>query len=354
MNMTAAGLGFASIASILGFSLGGRFAHGFTDPKLVAVVLGVVVAATWHDWSDWREMEFARPVIIYVGCLLPSLLSSIDLPTSLFGFVNEKSNIYSGGLLTTLLCAGGLLMAEQVATREAATNVRRAIFAAGALAAVAAIGQRMGHDVFNFGLNEGRAMAFSGAHHDAGSLFVVLLSFLTVPVVRPLYGAAIWATDARAAALGGLVALVPVRHRVKAFAVLAFAGMAYACLPATNQSDRGRQGLWKIAAESASFLGAGPATFPQVMATKWTPEVHAQYQPEVVYGKFFQGHAHNAILDTMVTKGFFGLLGLLTLLAVPELAGLWTVAMFNPISFEIVFVACVLAGLNRRLQGENL
>ncbi len=345
-------MGFASIASILGFSLGGRFAHGFTDPKLVAVVLGVVVAATWHDWSDWREMEFARPVIVYVGCLLPSLLSSIDLPTSLFGFVNEKSNIYSGGLLTTLLCAGGLLMAEQITTREAATNVRRAIFAAGALAAIAALGQRMGHDPFNFGPNEGRAIAFSGAHYDAGSMFVVLLSFLTVPIVRPLYGAAIWATAARGAALGGLVALVPIKHRVKAFALVAFAGMVYASLPATNQSDRGRQGLWDMAAKSASFLGSGPATFPQVMAAKMTPEWTAKYQPEDP--KFFQAHAHNAILDTMVTKGFFGLLGLLTLLALPELAGLWTVAMFNPISFEIVFVACVLAGLNRRLQGENL
>ena len=349
MSMTAAGLGFASIASILGFSLGGRFVHGFTDPKLVAVVLGVVVAATWHNW---RESPLCRPVVLYLGCLLPSLLNSIDLPTSLFGFVNEKSHVYSGGLLTTLLCAGGILMAEQLEDRKDAENLNRAILAAAVLAALATIGQRMGHDIFNFGTNEGRALAFSGAHYDAGSLFVVLLSFLTVPVVRPLYGAAIWATAARGAFLGGLVALVPVRHRVKAFAVLAFAGMAYACLPATNQSDRGRQGLWKIAAESASFLGAGPATFPQVMARQKTAEWTAKYQPEDP--KFFQAHAHNAILDTMVTKGFFGLLGLLTLLALPELAGLWTVAMFNPISFEIVFVACVLAGLNRRLQGENL
>ncbi len=352
MSMTAAGLAFASVGSILAFTLGGPFSpHGFVETKLVAVIIGVVVAATWHNW---RESPLCRPVVLYLGCMVPSIIVSIDLPTSLFGFVNAKSHVYSGGLLTTLLAAGGLLMAEQLEERKDAENVFRAIAAAGMLAALAAVGQRMGHDIFNFGPNAGRAIAFSGAHYDAGALFAVLLAFspLTAAIPTWLYGAAIWATAARGAFLGGLVALVPVRHRVKAFALASLIGMVYACLPATNQSDRGRQGLWDMAAKSASFLGSGPATFPQVMARQKTAEWTAKYQPEDP--NFFQAHAHNAILDTMVTKGFFGLLGLLTLLAVPELAGLWTVAMFNPISFEIVFVACVLAGLNRRLQGENL
>jgi O-antigen ligase len=64
--------------------------------------------------------------------------------------------------------------------------------------------------------------------------------------------------------------------------------------------------------------------------------------------RYTQLFAHNAILEAATTKGLFGVIGLLAFLLVPALAGVWVIAMFNPISFEVVYVAAVLAGLHYR------
>jgi O-antigen ligase len=98
--------------------------------------------------------------------------------------------------------------------------------------------------------------------------------------------------------------------------------------------------VWRIALQSVRPLGTGPATFISTFAKDRSPEFAAA-RPG-----YLQTHAHNSVLEAASTMGALGVLSLVAFLVAPHMAGLWTVAMFNPISFEVVFIACVLVGLS--------
>jgi O-antigen ligase len=92
--------------------------------------------------------------------------------------------------------------------------------------------------------------------------------------------------------------------------------------------------IWPSVAKKITAIGSGPATLSALKC--WAPE------------KKVLASAHNSVLEAAATRGLFGVLGLFALLVAPQMAGLWTVAMFNPISFEVVFIACILVGITKQ------
>ncbi len=321
----AAGLAFASLGAILAFNRGGVFIHGMTDARLVCMVAGILPAAHFHKW---RDSKFMFPVVAYGLCMVPALFVTRSWQISLFG----HPGVYSGSVLTFLLCAMGLLIAEQL--EEGRDLVRNTILAAGSATVLVCLAQRaVGFDPFRIGTFDGRAVGFLGSPIDIGALLVVLLTF--APLGLPIYAAGLWAAASRGAWVAALVALTPRRFRVAAFVLATVVGISCMYLRPTN-SDAGRVLIWNNA--PLSLMGSGPATFNLTFP-------RGIFVPSE--GILNPAHAHNSVIDTLSTKGVFGLMGLLALLWAPELAGLWTICMFNPVSFEVTFIACVLAGLSR-------
>jgi hypothetical protein len=64
-----------------------------------------------------------------------------------------------------------------------------------------------------------------------------------------------------------------------------------------------------------------------------------------------QAFTHNAIVEAGFCRGIVGLASLWCFFVAPEVAGIWTVLMFNPLAFEVIFLVCVLVGLHRRNKG---
>jgi O-antigen ligase len=123
------------------------------------------------------------------------------------------------------------------------------------------------------------------------------------------------------------------------------------CLRSQLLTDAGRNEIWRFAAKNISVKGSGTNTFWLVYNTRQDKE------SEKLKNKFSlnPAHAHNAILDAVVTRGIFGVVGLIMIFCLlPELAGLWSICMFNPVSFEVVFIGCVLVGLNRNLSARGI
>lgn len=327
MNM-AWGLSLAAVGAILGWSRTG-FARGFSDPKLMLIVAGVLGAWLWARPSRGTG-RYASPVAWYALSWLPSLAASRDLWRSLFG----TPGLYTGGALVAGLGAAGLLLAERLREAEK-VFVRRWVLWAGALTAVLCLAQVSGLDPFRFVLPQGRAVGLLGSPVDAGAVFVALLAVSPWSLV-PLLLAGLVATGSRGALLAAAVSLLPVRARAGGAAVAVTVGMAWAlCNPYPNASDAGRRELWGVASRSVSLWGTGPATFRETF----------EAGKSAAYAGYRQAFAHNAVLEAASTRGVVGVAGLLSFLVAPRMAGIWVVSMFNPISFEVSFLACVLTGL---------
>jgi hypothetical protein len=163
---------------------------------------------------------------------------------------------------------------------------------------------------------------------------------------NPVYLLGIWGAVSRGSFLGYIVGLVPISWRAVAAALLSCAAIAYA-LQSKNDSDFWRVGTWKTAINGISVSGSGPSTFLAMFKKNEPVELRKLRKGYV------QAFAHNSILEALCSLGILGLLGLAVFLYFPRMAGMWVVSMLNPISFEVVFVACVLAGVTYR-PGEGL
>lgn len=324
------GLALASAGAILGWSRVDFNPHGFTTPKLLAIAVGVVASLVWSSHLK-TSGRFEWPVIKYALSWIPSMALTRDIGRSVVGF----PNYYTGGVIPAGLSVAGLFAADKL-DEEGRVTVRRAILAAGLLTALLCVYQKAGADPFRFGLPHGqRAVGLLGSPIDAGVVLAAIIAVAPLSCV-PLLFAGIMATASRGAMLAAFVSMVPMRFRAWAAAIAIIGGMWHAVFrPNPSESDAGRRELWSVAVQSISITGNGPGTFYELFEQKKSKG----------WEKYHQAGAHNAILEAAVTRGLFGVLGLLSILSFPRMAGVWVVSMFNPISFEVSFLACVLTGL---------
>lgn len=317
------GLLVAVVSALLLHTRGGLLVNGFTDPKIIAMTSGIVAAWYWMDGRT-NKPRLVHAATAYVAGIIPSFLASKNYMLSIFGY----PGVYSGGILTTGLCASGAILADRLDEKRKET-VRKVILSCGTMIAILLVAQKMGRDPFRFPTPGGNATGIYGSIIDSGALMVTMLS----ASFNPLYLAGIWATGTRGAWLGAIVSAFPIRFRAYAFIAATISGIAYTSIGG-GDSDADRRAIWSRATSNISFIGTGPATFHLFGgdAIKITRTVSA----------------HNSVLEAASTRGIFGLLGLLAILVAPQMAGLWTMCMFQPISFEVVFIACVLVGISRK------
>ena len=323
------GLGIASVAAILAWSRVG-FSFGFTDPKILLIGAGVMIAWYFKTGRD-APPRLKKAVVLYSICFLASLVFTRDLSISLFGV----KGIFSGSLLTAAMCVSGVVLASKV---EKPDVLKKVILCAGAFAAVHGLAQHFGADPFRIGpLPENGAVGMIGSRIDFGAMMVAMFTVSH----NPLYLLGLWSSHSRGAWLGAAVAIIPIKYRVIGF-ILASAATMSLTFYSKAPKDILRVEVWKVAVHSATVQGTGPATFLYTFAENRSKTV-TDLAPH-----YLQAHAHNQILEAVSTRGLLGLLGLLSFLVAPSMTGLWTIGMFNPISFEVVFVACVLVGLRRQ------
>ncbi len=316
------GLLAAVLAALFAHTRGGLFIYGFTDPKIILITVGVVAAWYWRE-GESEHPELYHAAIAYGACIVPSFLATMSMPMSIFG----HPGLYSGGVFAGGLCASGAVLSDRLSDNHKNT-IRKVILASGAMIAILLVAQSMRHDPFRWPIYGGRPVGLHGSAIDSSALMVTLLSVSA----NPLYLIGAWVSGIRGAWLGAVVALVPQRFRIVAFIAATFCGMTYNCIT-TSPSNWERAAIWRGAIHNVSWLGSGPATFALINDT--------------AAKGYATANAHNSILEAAATRGVFGVLGLLALLAAPQMAGLWTVCMFNPVSFEIIFLACVLVGIKK-------
>lgn len=322
------GLLVAVVGAVFAFTREG-FARPFTDFKILVMVAGVVVA--WY-WREGKQDKFLTRASLWYGLfLLPPLMLSKSPWMSLFGF----PGVYYGSALTAALCISGLLLASRLNQRQR-DIMRRVIYSSCVLLALVCLAQASGRDPFRWPMGRGdRVVGLLGSPIDSGAMLLAAWSLHK----NPIYLGAMCFTG-RGPILGAAVAMLPVRLRTYGFILATIGGMVYTA-NSPEWSDRVRVGIWKTAAASESWIGAGPANFSHFV------KQHIG-TTSVWGGNTYTAHSHNAVLEAWATRGVFGLMGLAVLLLAPEMAGIYTVTMFNPVSFEVIFIACVLVGLRKR------
>ena len=338
--MTPWGLALASVGAILAWTRGSAFTYGFTDPKVVLIILGVVIASYWRPTRCRVDKIFILAVLLYGICMIIPTLGSVNPKMSLCGF----PGVFSCSVLTFLMCASGLLLSNNLSV-ESGKILKKVIMFSGVLTAIECLLQISGADPFRFGpLPSGHAVGFLGSRIDAGALMVVLLTFS----FNPLFILGILASGSRGALLALVVAWTPKKFRVISFVIVSAVSI-FMTFRSPLMTDVGRVEIWKTAVHNISFQGTGPATFFFTFNSRDRDTAFSKITPG-----YQQAFAHNSVLEALTTKGIFGALSLIAFFSAPEMAGLWTICMFNPVSFEVIFIACVLMGIARRKETGDL
>lgn len=321
------GLIIAVVGSMLAFYT--HLIHAFTLPKLACICLGLLIACLFQN-SRGVDQKIKGIVTLYGICLGISFIFSRNHMLSLVGYFG----VFNGSILTFMICALGALLASKE-TEAGARMIRKAAISAGVVVVLYACLQAFGFDPFKIGMATGqKAVSTEGGSIDLGALMVVLLSYN--PSIIWLVGLA--ACKSWGAAIAGIVAILPAKWKVDGFLMVATIGLV-AVLTSPRISDNYRRKIWANAIShntiKTMLVGSGPATFA-IKSVEHPIAGHASIAT----------HAHCSILEAFSSGGVLGLLGLLVLALAPQLAGLWTVCLFNPVSFEVIFVASVLLGLN--------
>jgi O-antigen ligase len=183
----------------------------------------------------------------------------------------------------------------------------------------------------------GYSTAWIGSHIDAGVMIA-----MSSPVMGrwlPLGLLGLWATHSRSGMVGCAFALCPKRFRV--FLLPLFLAPFFMSTP----KDAVRLDLWRIAIEGwreKPLLGQGPGTYLYTFHRLKPPEVVEKMGP--VYA---QGHAHNDLLEALCTTGILGLIAYLVMvvpfLGDPSLLALFVALKFNPVGFETMACAALVA-----------
>lgn len=305
----------------------------WTDPRIAAITACIVVA--WGLRYGKSDKALNRLVLLYGLCMIPGVVSSYFAGTYRLSLAGIPGT-YSGSVWTAALCASGLLLAARL-TPEDKGKLSGAVWIMGTITALHCVLQWLGNDPFRIGpLPDGnRAVALFGSPIDAGAILVAC----AMVSLNPLYLIGMFATVSRGALLAASVGLFPVKWRPLAALLCISVGMGYV-FTSDRPKDITRVETWKTAASAMTLAGNGPCTFMAEMRQHRTPKLVKEFPG------YNQAFAHNAILEALCSLGLMGLLGLAVFLYFPRFAGMWVISMFNPISFEVTFVACVLAGIH--------
>lgn len=186
-------------------------------------------------------------------------------------------------------------------------------------------------------LQYGRAAAWIGSPIDLGAILA-----LAAPAAGPwlpLILAGIWACGSRGAALGVLFAFASNRMRLLLLPLLLVP------LFMTKPKDVARAELARVAWRGfleAPWFGHGPNTYATVLDRLRTPRLDA-----AVGTGYRQAHAHNDILEALCSTGIVGLVAYLLLLwplrRNRSLVALFIVMKFNPVPFEVLAAAALIA-----------
>jgi hypothetical protein len=310
--------------------------YGWTDPKVAAIIIGLAIAINSKERRK-PSLLACYAVAWYFAFAIPSFFVTKNLAFSMVGF----PGFYSWSAASMALCSCGFICATREPW-ESRDRIIRACMCAGAIVAAYAFLQQFGADPLNVGeMPQGRSVATIGSPIDMAAMLIVLLTYSR----NPLFLIGIWAAHSRGAWLAVPVAALPFGRletgmRAALFSAALAAGVI-GTMRGTEYRDIMRRDCWNSAVQEITSFGSGPATFAYTFTKYRKTDRNTQI------------HAHNSILDTLSTRGVLGLFGLLALLVAPELAGLWLICMFNPVSFEVVFIACVLAGLHLRRKEDE-
>jgi hypothetical protein len=292
---------------------------GFVWPKILVLALGALACALR-----------SRPAWLLALAVAAAAAWWGDNPAlSVVGFPGE----WTGGLLALSFYALLTLLPTRFPWLKWA----------GICLATHAIAQYAGLDplIKLGGLDERHAVTWVGSHVDTGALLA-----MAAPVVGwgwiPWIALGLLACKARGAMLGAAFALTPGRWRW-AYAPLVLVPLFFNVLHAPKDVARGE--LSRIAVRGwleRPFLGHGPETYRLTLDRLKTPALVAAVGPA-----YEQSHAHNDLLEALHGAGILGLLAYLLLvwplLADPSLLALFVDLKFNPVSFEVLSAAALVA-----------
>lgn len=182
-----------------------------------------------------------------------------------------------------------------------------------------------------------RATAWIGSPVDLGALLAMAAP--AAGPYLPIVLAGIWACGSRGAAVAVLFAMASKRMRWVLLPLL--------LLPifSTKGKDVARVEMAKIAWRGfveRPWLGQGLNTYDEVFA-KWRTERLVK----ATSLSYRQHHAHNDILEMLCSTGILGLIAYLLLLwplrRSQSLVALFVLMKYNPVSFEVLAVAALIA-----------
>lgn len=182
-----------------------------------------------------------------------------------------------------------------------------------------------------------RAIAWIGSPIDLGAL-LAMAAPVSGPYL-PLVLAGIWATGSRGALLAVVFAFGSWRIRLLLLPLLLWPFLS------TQGKDIARVEMVKIAWRGFAerpVLGQGLNTYDEIFAKYRTERLVKATRPG-----YRQHHAHNDILEMLCSTGILGLLAYLILLWPlrhnQSLVALFVLMKFNPVSFEVLAVAALVA-----------
>lgn len=300
---------------------------GFVWPKILVLALGALACALQ-----------SRPAWLLALAVAAAAAWWGDNPAlSVVGFPGE----WTGGLLALAFYALLTLLPTRLPWLKWA----------GIALAAHAVAQYAGLDplIKLGGLDERHAVTWVGSHVDTGALLA-----MAAPVVGwgwlPLVAAGLLACKARGAMLGAAFALTPGRWR------WAYVPLLMVPFFLHSPKDVARRQLWLIAARGYAerpLLGHGPETYRLTLDRLKTPALVAAVGPG-----YEQSHAHDDLLEVLHGAGVLGLLAyallVWPLLADPSLLALFVDLKFNPVSFEVLSAAAlVAANVYRDREGDS-
>lgn len=210
---------------------------------------------------------------------------------------------------------------------------------AGVALSIHAVAQKFGLDplVAVSKLPAGRAVAFIGSPIDLGAILA-----MAAPAAGwwlPAIMAGLWACGSRGAWLAVAFVFAPKGWRLLLLPIL------LAPIFSSQPKDIARVEIWRIAWQGFKerpWLGNGPNTYRLVFEQKKTKRL-----VDAVGNIYAQQQAHSDILEALCSVGLLGLAAYLflvwPLLRHPSLMALFIVAKNNPVSFEVLCAAALIA-----------
>lgn len=282
---------------------------GFLLPKIAVILFGMLVTTLWDN----------KRGLLLLGVMCLSTLHSVNVEDSAVG----APGAWTYGIVPVVV----YLLLMRMPTEKPWLRW-------------AAIGLSVHALIQMSGLEpppQGRAVAWIGSPIDLGALLA-----MAAPVSGawlPLVLAGIWATGSRGALLAVAFAFGSNKVRILLLPLL--------FLPffLSQPKDIARQEMARIAWRGfleKPWLGHGPATYRHTLQRLRTERLDAAARPS-----YKQQHAHNDILDMLCSTGLLGLTAYLLLLwplrRNQSLVALFVVMKFNPLGFEVLCAAALIA-----------